>query len=251
MIADEKEIAILKKGGKKLAEIMTELQKAAKAGVETRELDTLAQNLILKAGGKPSFLNYKPDKSSKPYPAALCVSINEEIVHGLPGERLIKEGDVVSLDLGLEYSGLFTDMAITFGIGKIEEKKKRLIETTKEALKNAIKEIRPEMKTGDLGNIIQKFAKSRGYNVAKNLTGHAIGRRPHELPHFPNWGEVGEGKLIKENMAVALEPMLCEGKGEIETLPDGFTIKTKDNSLSAHFEHTILVTPNGGEIITN
>lgn len=229
---------------------MAFLEKKVRPGIKTKELDELAKKLIQEKLAKPAFLGYKPDGAQKHYPASLCVSINEEIVHGLPGERILKEGDIVSLDLGLEYKGLFNDMAVTVGVGKIGEEQKKLIETTRKSLELMIDEIRPGIKTGDLGNFIETFVKSQGYRVIKGLVGHGIGRKPQEFPMLPNWGEKNTGDLIAENMIVALEPMISKGNGRISLKSDGWTYQTKDGSLSAHFEHTILVSKNRGMILT-
>lgn len=250
IIQDEKELEFLRIGAKKLASILSELEKAAKPGVQTKELDKLAYDLILKAGAKPAFLGYKPKGAKEVYPATLCVSLNEEIVHGLPSERIIKDGDLISLDLGLNYQGYFSDMAITIGVGKISKKAEDLIKTSKDGLDFAIKQIKPGIKTGDLGYLIQKFVQKRGFFVIKELAGHGIGKVPQEFPYLPNWGKRGEGVALKQGMILAVELMISEKETEIETLPDGWTIKTADGSLSSHFEHTIVLKKQGAEIIT-
>lgn len=250
IIQDEKESEFLKIGAEKLASVLSELEKAAKPGVQTKELDKLAYGLIFKKNAKPAFLGYKPKNAKESYPATLCVSINEEIVHGLPGERIIKQGDIVGLDLGLNYKGYFSDMAITIGIGKIGKKAEDLIKTSKDGLDFAIKQIKPGIKTGDLGFLIQFFVEKRGFFVVKELVGHGIGKVPQEFPYLPNWGKRGEGTELKEGMVLAVELMISEKETEIETLPDGWTIKTADNSLSSHFEHTVILKKQGAEILT-
>lgn len=250
IIQDERELEFLKIGAEKLASVLFELEKAAKPGIQTKELDKLAYELILKAGAKPAFLGYKPKGSREGYPATLCVSVNEEIVHGLPGERIIKQGDIIGLDLGLNYKGYFSDMAATVGVGKIGKKAEDLIKTSKDGLDFAIKQIKPGIKTGDLGYLIQKFVQKRGFFVIKELAGHGIGKVPQEFPYLPNWGKRGEGAELKQGMILAVELMISEKQTEIETLPDGWTIKTADGSLASHFEHTIVLKKQGAEILT-
>lgn len=250
IIQDEKELNILKTGAKKLASILLQLESEVLPGIKTRELDKLAYELILKAGAKPAFLGYKPKGAREGYPATLCVSINEEIVHGLPGERIIKQGDIIGLDLGLNYKGYFSDMAATVGVGKIGKKAEDLIKTSKDGLDFAIKQIKPGIKTGDLGYLIQKFVQKRGFFVIKELAGHGIGKVPQEFPYLPNWGKRGEGVALKQGMILAVELMISEKQTEIETLPDGWTIKAADGSLASHFEHTIVLKKQGAEILT-
>lgn len=250
IIQDEKELKFLRIGAEKLASILYLLEKKVKAGVKTKELDKLARDLILKTAAKPAFLGYKPKDAKNGYPATLCVSVNEEIVHGLPGERIIKQGDLVGLDLGLNYKGYFSDMAVTVGVGKVDKKAEELIKTSKEGLDFAIKQIKPGIKTGDLGFLIQSFVEKRGFFVVKELVGHGIGKVPQEFPYLPNWGKRGEGVELKQGMILAVELMISENETEIETLSDGWTIKTADNSLSSHFEHTIVLKKQGAEILT-
>lgn len=250
IIQDEKELKFLRIGAQKLAFILSLLEKEIKPGVKTKNLDKLAYELILKAGARPAFLGYKPKGAKEGYPATLCVSVNEEIVHGLPGERIIKQGDLVGLDLGLNYKGYFSDMAVTVGVGKVDKKAEELIKTSKEGLDFAIKQIKPGIKTGDLGFLIQSFVEKKRFFVVKELVGHGIGKVPQEFPYLPNWGKRGEGTELKEGMILAVELMISEKETEIETLSDGWTIKTADNSLSSHFEHTIVLKKQGAEILT-
>ena len=250
IIQDEKELNILKTGSSLLASVLSELEKAAKPGIKTQELDELARDLILKSGAKPAFLGYKPKGAKEGYPATLCVSLNDEIVHGLPSERIIQNGDLVSLDLGLNYKGYFSDMAVTLAMGKIKKREQSLIKTSKDGLDFAIKQIKPGIKTGDLGFLIQSFVEKKGFFVVKELVGHGIGKVPQEFPYLPNWGKRKEGTELKEGMILAVELMISEKETEIETLPDGWTLKTADNSLSSHFEHTIAIRKQGAEILT-
>jgi len=244
-IKTKEEIEIMGEGGRILARIMQELERAVKPGITTRELDRLAESLIFKYGGKPSF------KGHEGFPATLCTSINEEIVHGVPSNRILKEGDIISLDLGIFYKGFHTDMAITCGVGsKISPTVQRLIRVTKKALKRGIKKVKPGNTFGDIGNTIQRYVESQGFNVVRDLCGHGIGKELHEEPKILNYGKRHTGYKIKEGMVFCLEPMVTVGDWKIKKTKDGFGYQTADNSLSAHFEHTIAVTQNGCRILT-
>ena len=238
------EIKIMAEGGRILAQIMAELEKRVEPGVTTRELDRVAETLILKSGAKPSF------KGHQGYPAALCVSVNEEIVHALPSQRKLKEGDIVSLDLGLFYKGFHSDMALTLPVGKISPETQRLIRATKKALKRGIKKSRPGNTFGDIGNTIQRHVEGQGFNVVRDLCGHGIGRELHEDPQIMNYGKRKTGEKIKEGMVFCLEPMVTVGDWQIKKSKDGHGFETADGSLSCHFEHTIAVTGNGTKILT-
>lgn len=244
-IKSEKEIEIMRQGGQKLAQIMEELKKKVVPGIKTKELERLAQSLILSTGGKCSFKGYNG------FPACLCVSINEEIVHGVPSDRILKEGDIVSLDLGLFLNGFHADMAITVPVGAIDPETKRLIKVTKKILKIAIKKIRPGIAFGDISNTIQRYVESQGFSVVRDLCGHGIGKELHEEPQILNYGKRRSGPEIKTGMVFCLEPMTTMGDYKIEKTQDGFTWKTKDNSLSAHFEHTIAVAKQSSRVLTN
>ena len=244
------EINILREGGKILAFVLREAASRALTGVKTIELDMLAEKMIREAGGRPSFKNYKTPDDKFPYPASLCVSINEEVVHGIPGERVLKDGDIVSLDLGMEYKGFYTDSAVTVFVGNASEQEKKLIETSKEALNLGIAVVKSGAFTGDVGYAIQSFAEKNGFNVVRKLVGHGLGRKVHEIPEVPNFGVKGNGEILKEGEVIAIEPMITAGRHDIYLDKDWWTWKTKDGSLSAHFEHTIIVTKTGAEIIT-
>ena len=244
------EINMLREGGKILAFVLYEAAKKSVPGMKTTELDKLAEKMIKEAGGRPSFKNYKTPEDKFPYPASLCVSINEEVVHGIPGERVLKDGDIVSLDLGMEYKGFYTDMAITVPVGKASEQAKKLIETTKETLNLGIMAVKSGAFTGDVGYAIQSFAEKNGFNVVRKLVGHGLGRKAHESPEVPNFGVKGKGEILREGEVIAIEPMITAGRHDIYLDKDWWTWKTKDGSLAAHFEHTIIVTKNGAEIIT-
>lgn len=249
-IKTKKEIEIMAEGGQILAKIMKELTKKVRPGITTKELDQLAERLILKAGGKCSFKGYKEDSLSSPFPACLCTSINEELVHVPPSERVLKDGDILSLDLGLFYKGFHTDMAITLPVGKVKPEVLRLIRVTKKALKRGLKKVKPGNTFGDIGNAIQRYVESQGFNVVRDLCGHGIGKNLHEEPKVLNYGKRQKGEVIKEGMVFCLEPMVTMGSWQIKKTKDGFGYQTADGSLCAHFEHTVAVLKNGCRILT-
>jgi len=239
------EIQIMAEGGKILAGIMKELEKKVKPGITTEDLNRLAENLILKSGGKCSFKGYED------YPACLCTSINEEIVHSVPSARQLKDGDIISLDLGIFYQGFHTDMAITVPVGKISPETQRLIRVTKKALKRGIKKTWPGNTIGDVGNTIQRYVEGQGFNVVRELCGHGIGKEIHEDPKILNYGKRHSGLEIKEGMVLCLEPMVTVGDWKLKKSADGFGYQTQDGLLCCHFEHTVAVTKNGCQVLTN
>ena len=243
-IKTEKEIQIMRKNGKNLAGIMEKISKKVAPGVKSQELNELAEKLIIELDAKPSFKNYNG------FPAALCVSINEEIVHGTPYNKTLKHGDIVSLDLGIYKNGFHSDMAITLPVGEISYEAKHLIKTTKKALKLAIRNIKTSNTFGDISNIIQRHIESQGHSVVRELCGHGIGRKLHEDPEILNYGKRRTGPKIKQGMVFCIEPMAAIGKGEIKKGKDCCAYTTIDKTLSAHFEHTIAVTKKGAEILT-
>lgn len=245
----------MREGGKILAEIFKKLKKEIKPGITTKDLDKLAEELILfyseknpEAGIKAAFLGYKSHGDKESYPATLCISINEEVVHCAPSGRILKEGDILSIDSGILYKGLNVDSAITVGVGKVSKTAKKLIEVTKKALDKGIKQVKPNRTLGDVGYAIQKFVESEGFNVIRDLVGHGIGKELHEEPQVPNFGRAGQGIALKQGMVIAMEPMVTAGSHEV--IQDGLAWKTKDSSLSAHFEHTVAVTERGNTILT-
>jgi methionyl aminopeptidase len=238
------EIAIMREGGKRLAVILQKLSDAVKSNVRQKELDKLAVSFCAKFGGKPSFLNYKN------YPASLCVSVNNEVVHGLPNDRKFKEGDIVGLDFGFWYKGLCTDMAVTIGVGKISKEAEKLILTTKKALEIAENEIKPKKHIGDISFVVQRYVESNKFSVVRDLVGHGVGKKVHEDPKVPNFGKKGEGIKLKKGMTLAIEPMVNAGSWQVKILSDGWTFVTADGKLSAHFENTIAVTEDGCEVLT-
>jgi methionyl aminopeptidase len=252
IITNEKQRADLIEAGKRLARIFEVLRAKVEPGVTAEEFDDLAEQMIRNDGDLPAFLGYTPEGASRPYPATLCVSINDEVVHGIPNEskKILKEGDIVSLDFGLIHNGVVVDAAITLPVGKISDESKKLLYATENALAVGIAEAIPGNHLGDISHAIQKEIENAGFSVVKSLGGHGVGDEVHEEPFIPNFGRAGEGVLLKEGMVLALEPISSAGVGTIVLSPDGYTYCTKDGSQSAHFEHTILIEKEGARIIT-
>jgi len=243
-VKTEAEIRIMEEGGRILAKIIKQLGEMVKPGITTKQLNKAAEDLVFKYGAKPSFKNYLG------FPAVLCVSLNEEIVHGLPSERKIRKGDVVSLDLGILYNGFHTDMAVTIPVEVNDKKILELIKVTKESLKRAVKKAIPGNTFGDIAYEVQSYIESRGFNVVRELCGHGIGRAIHEEPQVLNYGRKRSGEKIREGMIFCIEPMAAIGDWRIKKAKDGYGYETKDGSISAHFEHTIAVTRQGPKILT-
>ena len=249
-LKDKKDIVILQEGGKRLAKVMKVLRREAKPGISAAFLDEIAYKMIKKYGGYPSFLNYQPDFSNRPFPNSLCVSLNDIIVHGIPRKEIIlKPGDLVSLDLGMEYKGLFTDMAITVGLDKIKLDEKRLIKTTQNALAAAIKVARPGKTLGDIGYAIENCATKNDFVVIRDLVGHGVGYAVHEDPPIFNYGEKGKGMKIETGLVIAIEPMITFGNGSIKEMSDN-SFATLNGKKACHFEHTIAILKNKTIIIT-
>jgi len=242
----------MQEGGRKHAQILSELKSLIAPGVSTLILEETAVALIKASGGKPAFLGYKPTGARRVFPAALCVSINNEIVHGIPNEaeRILKEGDVVSLDLGFSYKDLITDVAVTVPCGAVDDEGRELIQATKEALEAGIRAALPGNHIGDIGAAISAVVKKTKFSLAKDLAGHGVGYSVHEEPYVPNVGEKGEGVKLLPGMVIAIEPMINAGSRDIRVLRDGYTIVTKDGSRSAHFEHTVAITEDGNIVLT-
>lgn len=239
------EIEILRRANRIVMEILLTLKEAVKPGISTYEFEEIALRLCEKKGVKPAFKGYKG------YPYALCVSLNEEIVHGMPRkDRILKEGDIVSFDFGVIYEGYVGDAALTVGVGEISEKAKKLIKVTEEALYKGIEKAHLGNRIGDISFAIQSYVESFGYNVIRAFVGHGIGKSLHEPPEVPNFGKPGRGPKLEVGMVLAIEPMVSEGSYEVQILEDGWTAVTRDRSLSAHFEHSIVITPNGPEILS-
>ncbi|HPN96728.1 MAG TPA: type I methionyl aminopeptidase [Candidatus Moranbacteria bacterium] len=243
------EIGTMKKGGHILAEIMEELGKMIIPGQNTHEIDERARALIFDIGGIPIFEGYGGPEN--PYPGAVCVSINQEIVHGIPRrDRILKEGDIVKLDIGMKYEDLITDMARTFSCGKVAPNAHKLMKVTKESLEKGLKKIKAGVNLSEYSVAVDSYVRSFGFSTVRELVGHGVGRELHEDPQIPNYKNGGKDVILKEGMTLALEPMINEGKPDIKLEKDGWTYATKDGKLSAHFEDTVVVTKGGCEILT-
>ena len=251
-IKTAEEIEILREGGRRHAFILSELSKKVAPGVSTQHLEDYARELIKEGGDKAAFLNYTPRGAKRPYPAALNVSINDEIVHGIPNEspKILAEGDIVSLDLGIEHQGMITDSAITVACGKISDKDRKMIEHCREALSLGIKAARGGGRIGDISSAIEGFVRKLGYGIPDGLAGHGVGYKVHEEPFVPNEGQKNKGELLRPGMVLALEPMITLGSSQIKLASDGYTYKTSDGSRSAHFEHTIVITDGEAIVLT-
>lgn len=243
-IKTEEEIKIMAEGGKILAKVLSEVEKMVKPGITTIELDSLAESLILQYGARPAFKGYDG------FPFSLCTSINENIVHGLPSDTVLKEGDIVGLDLGVLYKGYNTDMAVTTAVGEVSFEAKRLIMVAKKSLKRAIKKVREGNTIGDIGNTVQRYVEDQGLSVIRDLCGHGIGKDVHEDPRIPNFGQRHKGEVLKAGMVICIEPMVSMGDYRLKKSRDKYGYATKDGSLSAHFEHTMVVTKDGARILT-
>lgn len=245
------EIKILGEGGKILGKILALLAKNVRPGISTLDLDTLARQEIKKAGAIAAFPGYQIAHDSPPYPAALCTSIDDEVVHCIPREsRILQEGQIIGLDLGIKYQGLYTDAARTVAVGKVSDTSRKLVEVTRQALQQGITKVKPGRTIGDVAHAIEQTAKAAGFGVIRDLVGHGVGHSIHEPPQVPNYGRPGTlGKLVP-GMVIAIEPMFTTGGHQIRFLDDGWTVVTADGSLSAHFEDTVVVTPTGCRVLT-
>jgi len=240
----KEEIRIMASAGKILARIAQDLKRNIKAGISTQELDDLTEGLLRREGVVSAFKGYRG------YPANICVSINEEVVHGIPGERKIKPGDIVSIDLGIEKGGYCSDMAFTLSVGDVSTNLKKLIEVTKKALDLGIKQARVNNRLLDISYAIQNYVESKGFSVVRDFVGHGIGRKMHEDPEVPNFGKPHTGPQLREGLVLAIETMVNMGSWEVDIQDNGWTAVTKDGLPSAHFEHTVAITDSGPEILT-
>jgi len=227
-----------------VVETLDLLEAAAQPGVTTKQLDRVAREAIVKAGARPAFLGYRD------YPATLCISVNEEIVHGIPGKRVIQDGDIVSLDLGCTYKGFVADMAVTVGVGNVSREAQRLIDVTKEALWCGIGAARGGSRVGDIGHAIQTRVEAEGFSVVQEYVGHGVGRQMHEDPQIPNYGTPETGTVLRPGMVIAIEPMVNIGDWRTKRDADNWTVRTLDGSLSAHFEHTLAIADGEAEVLT-
>jgi methionyl aminopeptidase len=252
-IKTKEDIAILREGGHRHAAILRELAAMVRPGVTAAELNARAEELIREGGDQAAFLHYQPEGATRPYPASLCVSVNDEVVHGIPNEeeKILQEGDIVSLDLGIAHKGMITDAAITVAVGNIDKKAAKLLEDTRAALMAGIREAKGGRRVGDISNAIERVGVAGGYGIVEELSGHGVGYHVHEDPFVPNYGEAGKGEVLKPGMVIAIEPMFNLGARDIFLDEfDGYTYKTEDGKPSAHFEHTVLITKGDAEILT-
>jgi methionyl aminopeptidase len=231
-----------------VAEVLQELKRRVAPGVTTLDLDAVAEELTLKKNAIPAFKGY--NVAGRVYPRCLCASINEEIVHGIPSNRALREGDIIGLDYGVIFEGYYGDSAITVGVGKVSEEARRLMDVTEQSLYKGIEQLRDGKRLGDLGSVVQKIAEDAGYSVVRAFVGHGIGKKLHEEPAVPNYGEPEHGLRLKEGMVLAIEPMVNVGGYEVEIKEDGWTAVTKDGSLAAHFEHSVAITKDGPFILS-
>jgi methionyl aminopeptidase len=243
-----REIEIMRRANIIVAEVLQELKQRVAPGITTLELDALAEELTLKKKATPAFKGYTV--AGRVFPRCLCASINEEIVHGIPGNRALREGDIVGLDYGVIYNGFYGDSALTVGVGRVSDEAKRLMDVTERALYKGIEQVHEGKRLGDLGFAVQHTAESAGYSVVRAFVGHGIGKKLHEEPPVPNFGEPDRGLRLKEGMVLAIEPMINAGGSDVEIKEDGWTAVTKDGSWAAHFEHSVAITKNGPYILS-
>ncbi len=238
------EIKLMKEAGRIVYEVHQELAKAVAPGITTGELDALAESLIRKAGGIPTFKGYHG------FPASICASVNDEVVHGIPGKRVLKEGDIIAIDLGVTYKGYVGDSAYTHPVGKVDPEAQRLLEVTRIGLEKAIEQCYPGKRLGDIGHAVQAYVEAQGFSVVRDFVGHGIGSNMHEDPQVPNFGVPGTGIELKPGMVLAIEPMVNAGTWQVKVLADEWTVVTLDGRYSAHFEHTVAITEDGPVILT-
>jgi methionyl aminopeptidase len=244
-LKSERELNLMRKAGSIVAQILDEMAKMAAPGISTGELDRFAESRIKELGAKPAFKGYNG------FPACVCISVNQEVVHGIPSnKRVLKDGDIVGLDFGVVYDGWYGDSARTVPVGKISDEAQKLLDVTKEGLYRGIEQCREGNRVFDIGHAVQNYVENFGYGVVREFVGHGIGRALHEDPQVPNYGPKGKGPALKVGMVLAIEPMINAGSHEVKVLKDGWTAVTVDDSLSAHFEHTVAITPSGPEILT-
>lgn len=243
-IKTPEEFVILREAGRILAAIVADLKSSLKPGMTTLDVDLLAESLVARSNVKAAFKGYHG------FPANACVSVNEEVVHGIPGKRVIKENDLVSIDMGIVYKGYFSDMAITVGVGSLDASRQKLLDVTRQALLKGIAEARPGNRLGDISHAIQKYVEAKGFSIVRDFVGHGIGQELHEDPEIPNYGAPHQGVLLQAGMVFAIEPMVNMGRFGIKILEDGWTAVTIDKKPSAHFEHTIAITESGPVVLT-
>ena len=243
-VKTEKQIQAMRECGKILRDTLLKVQEFIKPGVTTKDIDKFCHRYIVSRGAKPSCLGYMG------YPAATCVSVNEVVVHGIPDDLVVEEGDIVSVDIVVHYKGVHTDAARTFCVGNVSPEKRKLVEVTEASFFEGIKHIKDGSRVGDIGSAVQKYAESFGFGVVRDLQGHGVGCEIHEDPGIPNFGKPGTGEFLKEGMTIAVEPMITMGTFEVSVAEDGWTVFTDDGEPSAHYENTLLITKDGVEILT-
>ncbi len=234
----------MRRAGRVAAQALQSVVEAVRPGITTRELDQMAEDRIRALGGIPSFLGYRG------FPASICTSVDDEVVHGIPGPRKLRAGEVVSMDLGAVVDGFHGDLAVTVPVGKVSDQVTKLLRVTREALGIGIRAVRPEGHLGDVSAAIQRYVEAHGFSVVREFAGHGIGRRLHEEPQVPNFGRPGNGVVLRPGMTLAIEPMVNMGSSEVVMDPDGWTVRTRDHKPSAHFEHTVAVTKDGPVVLT-
>ena len=246
----EDEISLMREANRLVGQTLAELAKYIKPGVSTLQLDQIAEEFIRDHGAVPTFKDF-PNPFGEPFPASICTSVNEVVVHGIPDAKtILKDGDIISIDCGTLLNGFNGDSCYTFIVGEVSAEVKQLLEITKASLYRAIDVALPGHHVGDIGYTVQDYCESHGYGVVRELTGHGIGKEMHEEPKVPNYGSRGNGTMLKAGMCIAIEPMINQGSAAIRTQPDGWTVRTKDGKLSAHFEHTVAITADGPKIMT-
>ena len=254
LLKTDQEIAAMRECGKRHAEILAAASRLVKPGMTTGELDRAIETMIRANEDTPAFLNYQPDGADRPFPKSVCISVNDEIVHGIPdNDRVLENGDIVSIDIGIWHAEngvrVITDAAVTVPVGTVTHELSDLLATTEEALRIGIEAAKPGATTGDVGFAIESYVGTK-YGIVREFSGHGVGRKIHEDPYVPNFGRPGQGEKLVPGMTIAIEPMLNLGKRTIEMLDDGYTVVTRDGKPSAHFEHTILITETGNEVLT-
>lgn len=247
-LKSSREIEVMRRANTIVAEVLQELKRRVSPGVTTLDLDAVAEEMTLKRNAIPAFKGY--NVAGRIYPRCLCASINDEIVHGIPSNRVLREGDIVGLDFGVIYEGFYGDSALTVGVGKVSDEAQRLMDVTEQSLYKGIEQLREGNRLGDLGAAVQKVAEGAGFSVVRAFVGHGIGKKLHEEPPVPNYGEPERGLRLREGMVLAVEPMVNAGSYEVEIKEDGWTAVTKDGSLAAHFEHSVAITKDGPYILS-
>lgn len=250
MVKDPWELSLMRNSCRRLAEVVAEVRESVRPGVSALELDAIAERRVRALGGVPSFKGYRVVGIPDPFPATICASPNEQVVHGIPTDVALKDGDIISIDVGLVYGGYHSDCAFTVAVGQVSDAVRHLLDVTEKSLYQGVAQATPGKRTGDIGHAIQAYVEPHRLGIVREYVGHGIGRKLHERPSVPNFGKAGRGDLLKMGMCLAIEPMITMGSEETRSLEDGWTVVTADGSLAAHFEHTVAITPRGPEILT-